>query len=64
MNDESKCPVTGSAHKPMTGKGTTNRDWWPNQLNIKMLTRTLPWQTPWVRSLTMLMNLRNLTLLH
>ena len=30
MTDESKCPVTGS-------RGTTNRDWWPNQLNLGML---------------------------
>jgi catalase-peroxidase len=29
MSDESKCPVTGG--------GTSNRDWWPNQLNLKVL---------------------------
>lgn len=31
-----KCPVTGatSGSKPM---GTTNKDWWPNQLNLKIL---------------------------
>ena len=46
MNDESKCPVTGSAHKPMTGKGTTNRDWWPNQLNLKMLHQHSPLANP------------------
>ncbi len=27
-----KCPVTG-----MGGSGTSNRDWWPNQLNLKIL---------------------------
>ncbi len=32
MNNESKCPVT---HKP--GGGTSNRDWWPNQLNLNIL---------------------------
>ena len=37
MSDDSKCPVTGSAHKHMAGKGTSNRDWWPNQLNLKIL---------------------------
>lgn len=31
----SKCPVTGGAGRHSTG--TTNRDWWPNQLNIKIL---------------------------
>ncbi|MBN1407590.1 MAG: catalase/peroxidase HPI [Calditrichaceae bacterium] len=32
MKDESKCPVTHSA-----GRGTSNKDWWPNQLNLKIL---------------------------
>ncbi len=29
MSEESKCPVTG--------RGTTNRDWWPNQLKLDIL---------------------------
>lgn len=34
MSDEAKqCPVTGARHP----KATTNRDWWPNQLNLKIL---------------------------
>ena len=37
MNEESKCPVTGGANKQATGRGTSNRDWWPNQLNLKIL---------------------------
>jgi catalase-peroxidase len=37
MAEDSKCPVTGNAHKPMAGRGTSNRDWWPNQLNLKIL---------------------------
>jgi catalase-peroxidase len=37
MSDESKCPVTGATHKHMPSKGTSNRDWWPNQLNLKIL---------------------------
>ncbi len=32
MKKESKCPVTHAA-----GGGTSNRDWWPNQLNLKIL---------------------------
>ncbi|MEA4889886.1 MAG: catalase/peroxidase HPI [Clostridiaceae bacterium] len=35
--DESKCPVTGHAGKSLSGGGTSNKDWWPNQLNLKML---------------------------
>jgi catalase-peroxidase len=37
MSEESKCPVTGRADKPIAGGGTSNRDWWPNQLNLKIL---------------------------
>uniref|UniRef100_UPI003D814734 peroxidase family protein n=1 Tax=Trichloromonas sp. TaxID=3069249 RepID=UPI003D814734 len=37
MNDENKCPVTGKTSKHAAMRGTSNRDWWPNQLNLKML---------------------------
>jgi catalase-peroxidase len=33
MSDESKRPVQG----PSAGSGTTNRDWWPNQLDLDVL---------------------------
>jgi catalase-peroxidase len=37
MNEDSKCPVTGWTSKPIAGGGMSNRDWWPNQLNLKIL---------------------------
>ena len=37
MNEDSKCPVTGRAHKHTAGGGPTNRDWWPNQLKLDIL---------------------------
>jgi len=37
MNEDSKCPVTGGTNKQVTGKGTSNRDWWPNQLKLDIL---------------------------
>jgi len=37
MEKESKCPVTGMSHKAGSGTGTTNRDWWPDQLNLRIL---------------------------
>ena len=37
MSTESKCPVTGMTKKAIAGGGTSNRDWWPNQLNLKIL---------------------------
>ncbi len=37
MSENSKCPVTGRTSKGIAGGGTSNRDWWPNQLNLKIL---------------------------
>jgi len=37
MKEKSKCPVTGRSSKSIAGGGTSNRDWWPNQLNLKIL---------------------------
>ncbi|MGA8849516.1 MAG: catalase/peroxidase HPI [Dehalococcoidia bacterium] len=37
MHEDSKRPVTGRAHKHTAGGGTTNRDWWPNQLRLDIL---------------------------
>ncbi len=34
---EMKCPVTGKTRKAISGGGTSNKDWWPNQLNLKIL---------------------------
>ena len=34
MENEMKCPVTGGTH---VQKGTSNRDWWPNSLDLKLL---------------------------
>ena len=33
----SKCPFSGGTQTQVTGTGTSNRDWWPNQLNLKIL---------------------------
>ena len=37
----SKCPFTGAGTSPKfpTGRGTSNRDWWPNSLNLKILSQ-------------------------
>jgi catalase-peroxidase len=37
MNEEEKHPVADRAHKDTPGGGTTNREWWPNQLNLDIL---------------------------
>jgi catalase-peroxidase len=37
MDGESKCPVTGGAHKPTAVGAMSNQHWWPNQLNLRIL---------------------------
>ena len=32
-----KCPFSGAVPKHTAGGGTTNRDWWPNQLRLDLL---------------------------
>ena len=42
MESESKCPVTGSH----TVGAMSNQDWWPNQLNLKILNQNSPLSDP------------------
>jgi catalase-peroxidase len=54
MNNESKCPFSGSA--PTTGEGTaakqsaasakSNKDWWPNQLQLNILRQHADFSNP------------------
>lgn len=37
MEESSKCPVTGNMRPSAAGSGMTNKDWWPNRLNLKIL---------------------------
>ncbi|MGL4316588.1 MAG: catalase/peroxidase HPI [Pseudomonas sp.] len=38
MTNEAKCPFSGGANKNTVAKGApTNADWWPNQLNLRIL---------------------------
>jgi len=46
MSNESKCPVTGRTSKQIAGGGTSNRDWWPNQLNLSILHQHSPLSNP------------------
>ncbi len=38
-----KCPVVGHA---VTNEGKTNAQWWPNQLNLKVLNQNSPKNDP------------------
>ena len=35
--EEMKCPVTGHTRKSVSIGSSTNKDWWPDQLNLKIL---------------------------
>jgi catalase-peroxidase len=41
MDNEKKCPVSGRAHT-----GRANRDWWPNQLDLRVLHQNPPMRDP------------------
>ena len=46
MSEDSKCPVTGHAGMTSASRGTSNRDWWPNQLNLNILHQHAPASNP------------------
>ena len=46
MENESKCPVTGGAHQRAAAGRMSNQDWWPNQLNLKVLHQNSPLSNP------------------
>ena len=37
---------TEKTTNPLAGRGTSNRDWWPNQLNLKVLNQNCPMSNP------------------
>ena len=46
-NGAGKCPVIhGAMRNPVAGRGTGNRDWWPNQLNLGILHQHQPVSNP------------------
>jgi catalase-peroxidase len=46
MSDNSKCPVTGKMGSTAAHQGASNRDWWPNQLNLGILHQHAPASNP------------------
>ena len=46
-NNNAKCPVMhGTRPNPVAGRGTRNRDWWPNALNLGILHQHAPASSP------------------
>lgn len=46
MTSESKCPVLNGAHRHTAAGALSNRDWWPNQLNLQILHQNSPLSNP------------------
>ncbi len=46
QSTESKCPVTGGARRHTMAAAPSNADWWPNQLNLKILHQHSPLSDP------------------
>ncbi|WP_438996255.1 catalase/peroxidase HPI [Candidatus Puniceispirillum sp.] len=46
MDGESKCPVMHGPLSNATAGGTSNRDWWPNALNLNILHQHSPASNP------------------
>ncbi|MGB0543564.1 MAG: catalase/peroxidase HPI [Longimicrobiales bacterium] len=45
MSENGKCPVH-HGHMSTTSVGTSNQDWWPNQLNLSILHQNAPGSSP------------------
>ena len=46
MDTDSKCPFAGASSKHTLAGATINADWWPNQLNVKILNQNSPLSDP------------------
>jgi len=45
-SDASQCPFLSGDQKKTAGRGTTNRDWWPNELKLNILRQNAPKSNP------------------
>ena len=51
MSGEAKCPFSNGARKHTVAGTPTNANWWPNQLNLKILHQHSPnCPIPWART--------------
>ena len=46
MSNDAKCPFSSGAPKPTANAGRTTADWWPEQLNVKILHQNSPQSDP------------------
>ena len=58
-----KCPVMHGSMTKNTTSGTSNKDWWPDQLNLTFFINMIESPILWVKILITNQNLRNLIIL-
>ena len=60
--DINKCPFMSGAQKKTAGAGTSNRDWWPNELKLNISYVSIRHQSPilWEKILIILKNLNSI----
>ncbi len=46
MSSEAECPFSNGTRKHTVAGASTNADWWPNQLNLKILHQHSPTSDP------------------
>jgi catalase-peroxidase len=46
LSTEAKCPVSHGARRHTAAGGSANANWWPNQLNLKILHQRAPLSNP------------------
>ncbi|MFL5336878.1 MAG: peroxidase family protein, partial [Geminicoccaceae bacterium] len=46
MDTDSQCPVTSGSRERRAFAAMSNRDWWPNQLNLRILNKNSPLTDP------------------
>lgn len=62
MSTETQCPFSGTALKPTVAGARSNADWWPNQLNLKLLNQNSPQSNPMGKNFDYAQEFRNLDL--
>lgn len=59
-----KCPFTHGGATSSKTSGTTNRDWWPNQLQLNILHQHDRKSNLWEKILTIMKNFKSWTMTH
>ena len=59
---ESKCPFMGGALQTHCAGAKSNADWWPNQLNLKILHQNSPLSDPMGKDFNYAEEFKNLDL--